>query len=122
MSHQVFHQLLTQEVSNGLQGLLLAHDEADLLLSLVSEKLAVANATLLPLVVSESEELASHLEDGLFLLLTSLGLNLLELNLYKKGSINAFKRWFKRYTYGILGSFVLVNYVVFLLLNHFSRV
>mmetsp|Transcript_117926 Transcript_117926/g.164266 ORF Transcript_117926/g.164266 Transcript_117926/m.164266 type:complete len:202 (-) Transcript_117926:20-625(-) len=91
--------LRQQEVTNGLESLLLSHDKSNFLLSLVTEKFAVANTSLFPLVISESEELASHLEDAFLGLLTSLSLNFSEFNLS-------------------LGSFIFIDYVVFLLLNH----
>jgi len=92
-----------QEVANGLESLLLSHDKSDLLLSLVTEKFAVADASLLPLVVSESEELASHLEDGFFGLLTSLGLNFSEFNLSSS-------------------SFILIDYVAFFFIVSFFAI
>lgn len=71
----VLLSILTDEVSNRLKGLLLAHDKSDLLGLLVSHEFAVASTSLLQLVVSLSVELASHLEDAIFTLLTSLFLD-----------------------------------------------
>jgi hypothetical protein len=48
----------------------LAHDEADLLGFLVAKEFTIASASLLPLVVSETVELASDAEDALLLFLT----------------------------------------------------
>ena len=76
--------LLEDEVGYGLEGLLLAHDEADLLGLLVAEELTVPGATLLPLLISEAVELASDLEDALLFLLSSgLLLNLGKRRLYQ---------------------------------------
>ena len=61
---------MQDKVGDWLEGLLLAHNESDLLCLLVAEKLCVAGPTLLPLVVSEAIELASDLEDALLLLLS----------------------------------------------------
>ena len=62
---------LTDEVANWLEGLLLSHNESDLLGLLVSHQLAVACASLFPLVVSEPVDLASLSEDALLGLLSS---------------------------------------------------
>jgi hypothetical protein len=62
---------LQDEVSDGLESFLLAHDKADLFGLLVAEKLAITSASLLPLIISETVELASDSENALFLLLTS---------------------------------------------------
>ena len=55
---------LTNKVSDGLEGLLLAHDEADALGFAVAHELAVADAALLPLL-AEAVKLNSHLKDAL---------------------------------------------------------
>jgi hypothetical protein len=72
---------LEDKVGNWLEGLLLTHDEADLLSLLVAEKLTVAGTTLLPLAISEAIELASDLEDALLLLLSRDLLDLGKLSL-----------------------------------------
>jgi hypothetical protein len=59
----------------------LPHDEPDLLGLLVPHELAVSSASLLPLLVSVSVELASHLEDALLALLSSELLDLWEISL-----------------------------------------
>ena len=63
---------LTDEVGDRLKGLLLAHDEADLLLCAVTHKLGVANAALLPLLVAPAEKLGPDLHDALEVLLSAL--------------------------------------------------
>ena len=73
---------MQDEVGDWLEGLLLAHDEADLLGLLVAEELAVAGTTLLPLTISEAIELASDLEDALLLLLSGDLLDLGKLSLF----------------------------------------
>ena len=73
---------MQDEVGDWLEGLLLAHDEADLLGLLVAEELAVASTTLLPLTISEAIELASDLEDALLLLLSGDLLDLGKLSLW----------------------------------------
>jgi hypothetical protein len=73
---------LQDKVGDWLEGLLLAHDEADLLSLLVAEELAVASTTLLPLTISEAIELASDLEDALLLLLSGDLLDLGKLGLW----------------------------------------
>lgn len=75
---------MEDEVGDWLEGLLLAHDEADLLGVLVAEELTVAGPTLLPLAISEAIELASYLEDALLLLLSRDLLDLGKLSLYSK--------------------------------------
>jgi hypothetical protein len=75
--------LLEDEVGNWLHGLLLSHDYSDLLRLLVSQELDVSSTAFLPLLISESVELAALLEDALFSLFTSLLLNLGEISLYK---------------------------------------
>lgn len=75
--------MLTDEVSDWLEGLLLSHDESDFLGLLVSHEFGVASTSLLPLFVSDSVQLGSHLEDALFALLASDLLNLGKLNLLK---------------------------------------
>lgn len=60
--------VLTNEVADGFESLLLSHDEANFLLSTVSHKLGVANATLLPLFISPSEKLGSNLHKALQIL------------------------------------------------------
>ena len=72
---------MEDKVGNWLEGLLLTHDEADLLSLLVAEKLTVAGTTLLPLAISEAIELASDLEDALLLLLSRDLLDLGKLSL-----------------------------------------
>ena len=72
---------LTDEVCDGLESLLLTHDEANLLLFAVTHELGVANTTLLPLLVSPAEKLGSDLHDALEVLLTSLRLNGRDVNL-----------------------------------------
>lgn len=62
---------LTDEVAHWLVGLLLSHDEPDLLGLLVSHESGVSSSSLLQLIVSHSVQLGSHLEDALFVLLTS---------------------------------------------------
>ena len=49
----------------------MAHDEPDLLGLLVSHEFAVSSSTLLPLIIADSVQLASHLKNALFLLLSS---------------------------------------------------
>ena len=61
---------MQNKVGDGLKGLLLTHDKANLLSLFVAEKFAIASTTLLPLLISEAVELASNLEDALFFLLT----------------------------------------------------
>ena len=51
--------LLTQKVSDGLERLLLAHDKANFLFRVVSHELRVANASLLPLLLTPSKDLGS---------------------------------------------------------------
>ena len=62
---------MQDEVSHWLESLLLTHDEPDLLGFLVAQELAVSCASFLPLVVSETIELASDAEDALLLFFTS---------------------------------------------------
>lgn len=59
---------LTNEVGDWFESLLLSHDEADALLSTISHKLGVANATLFPLLISPSEKLGSNLHQALQIL------------------------------------------------------
>ena len=73
-------------VGHWLEGLLLTHAEADLLLGFVSEQLCVSNASLFPLVVVESVELGPVLPQTLQLLLSSLLLNFLQSHLHIKVS------------------------------------
>ena len=68
-SPDIWLSLLTQEVSDGLESLLLAHDEANALLCTISHELGVANATFLPLLIAPSEKLDSDLHDALQVLL-----------------------------------------------------
>ena len=79
--------VLTDKVSDGLERLLLAHDEANRLLSTVTHELGIANTTLLPLLVPPTEQLGSNLHDALEILLTSLGLNGWDINLKKQGAL-----------------------------------
>ncbi len=72
---------MQDEVGHGLEGLLLAHDEADLLGLLVAEELGVAGTSLLPLVVADSVELGTDSEDALLEFLTSNLLHCGELSL-----------------------------------------
>ena len=72
---------MEDKVGDWLEGLLLTHDEADLLSLLVAEELTVAGTTLLPLAISEAIELASDLEDALLLLLSRDLLDLGKLSL-----------------------------------------
>ena len=69
LSPDIWLSLLTQKVSNGLESLLLAHDEANALLCTISHELGVADATLLPLLIAPSEKLDSDLHDALQVLL-----------------------------------------------------
>ena len=66
---------LTNKVANGLEGLLLAHDEADALGIAVAHELAVSNATLFPLL-AEAVKLNSHLEDAFKTLSSGFGFDL----------------------------------------------
>ncbi len=71
----------TDEVGNGLQGLLLSHYKPDLVALLVSEQLGIPGPSLLPLLIAESVELASHLEYALLTFLAGNFLHLGEINL-----------------------------------------
>ena len=59
----------------------MTHDKANLLGLLVAKEFAIANTSLLPLIVSETIELASDTEDAFFFLLTSDLSNLWEISL-----------------------------------------
>ena len=63
---------LTDEVCDRLESLLLAHDEADLLLGAVTHQLGVADAALLPLLVAPAEKLGPDLHDALEVLFSAL--------------------------------------------------
>ena len=60
----IFSVLLTKEISDGLESLLLPHHKADRLFSLSSQQLAVTDASLFPLLLSKTVELDTHLEDA----------------------------------------------------------
>ena len=72
---------LTEEVGDGFEGLLLAHDEADSLRVLVAHQFAVADTTLFPLLLSESVQLNAHLENALKGLSARLDFHLGKVNL-----------------------------------------
>ena len=75
--------ILTNEVGDGLESLLLTHDEANALLLTVAHQLGVANAALLPLFISPAEKLDTVLHHTLEVLLARLGLDSREVNLIK---------------------------------------
>ena len=77
---------LTEEVGDGLEGLLLAHNHADSFLLFVTHELAISNATLFPLLLAEAVKLDSHFENALEVLSASLNSNLGQVNL-QKGSV-----------------------------------
>jgi hypothetical protein len=62
---------LQDEVSDRLKSFLLTHDKADLFAFLVTKKFSISCASFLPLIISETIELASDAEDALLLFLTS---------------------------------------------------
>ena len=66
----MFYSRLTNEVSDRLERLFLSHHESHMLLTAVSHQLRVADATLLPLLISPSEKLGSNLHETLKVLLT----------------------------------------------------
>ena len=102
---------LTVEVADGLQSLLLAHHEANTLLSLVAHEFGIADATLFPLLVPVAVELDSHLEDALEVLSTRL-------HCLHIGNVNLIAKSKHLTPYLSFGFFVLVLHVVFrLLLN-----
>ena len=68
-------------VGNWLESLLLSHGKSDLLLALVSQELGISDTSLFPLLITPSVKLCSLLVDCLKGLLTSLGLNLVKLDL-----------------------------------------
>ena len=78
--------LLTDKVSDGLERLLLAHDEANRLLLTVTHELGIADTALFPLLIPPAEQLGSDLHEALEILLTSLGLNFRDVNLHKQGA------------------------------------
>ena len=84
LSRNSLLSLLTQEVSDGLESLLLTHDEANALLCTISHELSVANSSLLPLLIAPSEKLDSNLHDALQVLLARLSLNILKFDLNKR--------------------------------------
>ena len=69
-------KLLTDEVSHGLQRLLLAHQHPNPLLLAIAHKFRVAHAALFPLVVSEPVKFYPHFKDALQILGIGLNLNL----------------------------------------------
>ena len=75
---------MQNKVCNRLKGLLLTHDEANLLCLFVAKKLTVSSSTLLPLLISEAVKLASNLEDALFFLLSGDLLNFGKFSLFKR--------------------------------------
>ena len=61
----------------------MSHDESDLLGLFVSHESSVSSSTLLELLISDSVELSSHLEDALLTFLASNFLHLWKGSLHK---------------------------------------
>ena len=76
-------KLLTHKVSDRLLGFLLPHQERNPFVLFVSKELCVADATLLPLVITESVQFDSEFQDTLKSLFASFRLNNGKLNLTK---------------------------------------
>jgi len=63
-------KILTIEVSDGLESLLLSHDKSDSLLFTITHELAIADSALFPLFVPPSKKLDSELHEALEVLLS----------------------------------------------------
>lgn len=71
----IFSVLLTKEISDGLESLLLPHHKADRLFSLSSQQLAVTDASLFPLLVGDTVQFDSHFKNALKVLFARLCFN-----------------------------------------------
>ena len=80
---------LTDEVCDGLESLLLTHDEANLLLFAVTHELGVADAALLPLLVAPAEKLGPDLHDALEVLLSALSCYRRDVNLCQTKTVES---------------------------------
>ena len=75
------------EVGNSLEGFLLAHDEADALVLVVSEELCIARAAFLPLIISKPVQLDLVLVDADLFLGAGDAFDVLEAGLNALGGV-----------------------------------